>query len=270
MGTAGRNQGLLLGVLLVAGFADLGWLNLSLAPQLEAELASEQSAPVGTRVMAESARSAAPVSATAEDRAAEPTVDSETPEPSAEEPTAAERARAAGAERKIPRSEAQEEQGEAPAERGAGQESSAVAGRSAEPPLAERTAEAAEKAPPERAAPKLGPLPTLDNLYFATGRFQLRASGRQTLRRVAAELDKRPALRVHLRGHADRRGAEEHNRSLAGSRAESAQRYLQGLGVDAGRISTESVGSTEPLDAGDTPDAWAKNRRVEIAWRGQR
>ncbi len=40
--------------------------------------------------------------------------------------------------------------------------------------------------------------------------------------------------------------------------------YLAGLGISPGSLYTNSYGSDRPAVDGDTEDAYAKNRRVEI------
>jgi peptidoglycan-associated lipoprotein len=40
--------------------------------------------------------------------------------------------------------------------------------------------------------------------------------------------------------------------------------YLAGLGLQPGNLNTISYGSDRPAVQGDTDDAYAKNRRVEV------
>lgn len=52
---------------------------------------------------------------------------------------------------------------------------------------------------------------------------------------------------VDISGHADRLGTPSYNRRLSERRAQSVRSYLAGRGVDAHRIRTKGVGSTEPV-----------------------
>jgi chemotaxis protein MotB len=54
------------------------------------------------------------------------------------------------------------------------------------------------------------------------------------------------------------------NQGLSEARAESVADVLKGAKVDAGRITTKGVGSSQPLETAATAAAKAKNRRVEI------
>jgi OOP family OmpA-OmpF porin len=87
---------------------------------------------------------------------------------------------------------------------------------------------------------------------------------RKRLDGVVKVLGEYPDLRLLLRGHADETGPEDFNMRLSRRRAEGVKRYLVRRGVAAGRLQTEALGESEPLVTGQTPEAWAKNRRVEL------
>jgi outer membrane protein OmpA-like peptidoglycan-associated protein len=65
-------------------------------------------------------------------------------------------------------------------------------------------------------------------------------------------------------GHADTRGRPEANQRVSELRAASARDLLLKLGADAKRLTIVGRGSSQPLDPTDTPEAHAKNRRVEL------
>jgi peptidoglycan-associated lipoprotein len=50
--------------------------------------------------------------------------------------------------------------------------------------------------------------------------------------------------------------------ALGDRRAHAAKKYLVGLGVAEGRLTTISYGEERPLDPGHDDDAWGKNRRA--------
>ncbi len=82
-----------------------------------------------------------------------------------------------------------------------------------------------------------------------------------TLQKIAAYLKQHPRVGVRIEGNCDERGTPEYNMALGERRAESAKKYLIGLGVPANKISTISFGKEKPLDPGHSEEAWTKNRR---------
>jgi peptidoglycan-associated lipoprotein len=73
-----------------------------------------------------------------------------------------------------------------------------------------------------------------------------------------------PGHQLFLAGHADKRGTPEYNRALGERRALAVREYLVGLGLPAGSLYTNSYGSDRPAMDGDTEEAYAKNRRVQV------
>lgn len=71
---------------------------------------------------------------------------------------------------------------------------------------------------------------------------------------------------VLLRGHTDQRGDERNNDQLSLQRASAAREFLVSAGVPRTRIAIEGAGARQPVDSADTPEARARNRRVEILW----
>ena len=87
---------------------------------------------------------------------------------------------------------------------------------------------------------------------------------RGKLQQVADWMKANPGNRLFLAGHADKRGTPEYNRALGERRALAVREYLAGLGVPAAALFTNSYGSDRPAVQGDTEEAYARNRRVEI------
>ena len=86
-----------------------------------------------------------------------------------------------------------------------------------------------------------------------------------TLERIAGWLNENPEARVLIEGHCDERGTNEYNMALGEQRALAARRYLVGLGIDSGRLTTISYGEERPASFGSTEDAWSQNRRAHFA-----
>jgi peptidoglycan-associated lipoprotein len=101
-------------------------------------------------------------------------------------------------------------------------------------------------------------------IQFAFDDFNLSSKAKENLEKVASWMSKNPAAKIQIEGHTCEVGTNEYNLALGERRANSAKRYLEGLGVSSRRISTISYGEERPLDPGHTEDARSKNRRDEF------
>ena len=94
----------------------------------------------------------------------------------------------------------------------------------------------------------------------------------RNLARVLLQISRRiPAdvgwvLRVD--GHADRQPIRTarfaNNWELSAARAIAVAQLLIQEGLPANRVAATAFGDTQPLDAADTPEAYARNRRIEL------
>jgi outer membrane protein OmpA-like peptidoglycan-associated protein len=105
-------------------------------------------------------------------------------------------------------------------------------------------------------------------IHFATDSDQLSPAARRSLTRLGASLlGDRRSRGLSLEGHADRRGTDRYNDALSQRRARVVKDYLSSvLGIPAQRIRMRHFGEHRPLDPADNESAWARNRRVSIAW----
>ncbi len=103
-----------------------------------------------------------------------------------------------------------------------------------------------------------------DTVYFGFDSSTIPGSERGKLAQVAEWLKANPGHSLFLAGHADKRGTPEYNRALGERRALAVREYLVGLGLPAGSLYTNSYGADRPAVQGDTEEAYARNRRVEI------
>jgi len=78
-------------------------------------------------------------------------------------------------------------------------------------------------------------------------------------------LDKYPLSMLSVTGHTDLVGKPDYNYNLALKRAQVVGRYIEGKGIEARRMITESKGSGEPAADYLTAEGRAKNRRTEIS-----
>jgi len=103
-----------------------------------------------------------------------------------------------------------------------------------------------------------------DTIYFDFDKSTINGEERGKLDAVSEWFKNNPGHALFLAGHADKRGTPEYNRALGERRALSVREYLAGLGLPAAQLYTNSYGSDRPAVDGDTEEAYAKNRRVEI------
>lgn len=105
---------------------------------------------------------------------------------------------------------------------------------------------------------------TSDTVYFAFDSSTIPSQEQGKLEAVSEWLKANPGRQLFLAGHADKRGTPEYNRALGERRALAVREYLVGLGLPAASLFTNSYGSDRPAVEGDTEEAYAKNRRVQI------
>lgn len=103
-----------------------------------------------------------------------------------------------------------------------------------------------------------------NTIYFDFDKSDIREEFKSVLEAHAAFLRAQTTVSVTVEGHTDARGTPEYNVALGERRAQSVQKYLENLGVAAGQLSVVSYGEEKPVDAGNTEDAFAKNRRAVL------
>ena len=89
---------------------------------------------------------------------------------------------------------------------------------------------------------------------------------RPLFRKIAAALDKMPGA-IAVTGYADASPTRRYasNMALSVARAQAVARMMAPRLGDAGRLTAEGKGESEPLAPNDTEANRAKNRRVAIA-----
>lgn len=108
-----------------------------------------------------------------------------------------------------------------------------------------------------------------DRIFFGFDQYNVDGEDQVTLQSQAQWLQRNPAVRVTLEGHADERGTRDYNIALGERRANAAKNYLASLGIDPSRINVISYGKERPAAVGSTEDAWAQNRRAVTVVIGQ-
>jgi outer membrane protein OmpA-like peptidoglycan-associated protein len=99
-----------------------------------------------------------------------------------------------------------------------------------------------------------------DIIHFDTDDSRVHHASWPLVKKVADLIRANPdILEVHILGHADKTGGEEHNRLLSKARAESVRRLLVFFGVEEQRLTTEAFGASKPR-----AQSLSENRRVEF------
>ncbi len=103
----------------------------------------------------------------------------------------------------------------------------------------------------------------LNNIFFESGKAELKMESTAELQRLVALLKKYPNYRILLEGHTDDVGDEDYNMDLSIRRAKAVRDYLVKHGIDPSRITYKGYGETRPLVPNDSEAHRAINRRVE-------
>lgn len=109
--------------------------------------------------------------------------------------------------------------------------------------------------------------PSNQTYYFDYDSNNVHVSDDQALDIQANYLASHPSARIRLEGNTDNRGSREYNIGLGWRRAQAVQQYLVQRGVRTEQIQMVSYGKEHPAAMGDTPRAWALNRRVNLIYK---
>lgn len=102
-------------------------------------------------------------------------------------------------------------------------------------------------------------------LTFDVDKAELKASTLPLLERQAGLLKGVfKDVSIHLCGHTDSTGAQEHNLDLSVRRAKAVMEYFASLGVPKERMRPQGFASAYPLAANNTEEGRSINRRTEV------
>jgi peptidoglycan-associated lipoprotein len=105
-------------------------------------------------------------------------------------------------------------------------------------------------------------------VYFDFDQDALRDDARQVLDNKVPILEANPRVSLIILGHTDERGTAEYNLALGQRRAAQVKRYLVSRGIDESRLSTQSLGDSQPAVDGTDEAAYQQNRRAEFRPQG--
>jgi len=109
-----------------------------------------------------------------------------------------------------------------------------------------------------------GVVVTLGDVLFETGQTELKPDAVSSLAEVVDLLQSEPEKKIRIEGHTDAVGEASTNLGLSQQRADSVQKTLVDLGVEAARITSVGMGEDFPIATNDTEEGRNKNRRVDV------
>jgi peptidoglycan-associated lipoprotein len=101
-------------------------------------------------------------------------------------------------------------------------------------------------------------------VYFDYDKDAIRDDARALLDAKASVLTANPAVTIVITGHTDEQGTSEYNLALGQRRAAQVKRYLEAKGVPENRMTTQSMGDSQPAVQGSDEAAYQQNRRAEF------
>jgi outer membrane protein OmpA-like peptidoglycan-associated protein len=104
----------------------------------------------------------------------------------------------------------------------------------------------------------------LPNVQFYTNSARLLPYSIRPIQELAAYLDSHPNVNAVIKGHTDDVGEEAANLQLSQARAEAVRSVLISLGISPARVKAVGYGESVPKVRGQSVEARALNRRVEV------
>ncbi len=104
----------------------------------------------------------------------------------------------------------------------------------------------------------------LNHLIFDAGKDVIKPASFNELDGLVAMLKVDPKMEIQLEGHTDNIGNATLNLELSEKRVIAVKKYLTTHGISKGRIQTKAFGGTKPVAKGNSEEARALNRRVEM------
>ena len=109
-------------------------------------------------------------------------------------------------------------------------------------------------------------------LLFPSGKWDMSASAKQSIAKVAAILAPHQKTKIVVNGYTDNtpigpglmKEGVTSNLILSQKRADTVMQYMISQGVKPSLISAQGFGEANPVASNDTPEGRAQNRRVEL------
>ncbi len=104
----------------------------------------------------------------------------------------------------------------------------------------------------------------LNNIFFESGRAELKPISYVELNKAVDLLQKNPTMVIEIGGHTDNLGSDELNLKLSQSRADAVRDYMILAGIEEARIQSKGYGESTPIEDNSTEEGRAANRRTEF------
>lgn len=104
----------------------------------------------------------------------------------------------------------------------------------------------------------------LKNIFFETGKFDLKKESESELENLFDLLTENPSLTIQINGHTDNVGKPADNLILSNNRSKAVVNYLIRKGINAQRLIAKGFGETQPIADNNTEEGRAKNRRTAV------
>jgi outer membrane protein OmpA-like peptidoglycan-associated protein len=101
-------------------------------------------------------------------------------------------------------------------------------------------------------------------IRFDSGKATLKPESMGIINEVVEMMIDHPDLKISIEGHTDTDGDPSNNLKLSEERAKTVSQMMVKMGISADRLTTKGYGETLPIDANNTPEGKANNRRVEF------
>ena len=101
-------------------------------------------------------------------------------------------------------------------------------------------------------------------IRFDVGKATLKPESMGIINKIVKMMQKHPELKFSIEGHTDSDGNDENNLKLSEARAKTVKMTMVQLGIPDNKLTTKGFGETAPMDANNTPEGKANNRRVEF------
>ena len=111
---------------------------------------------------------------------------------------------------------------------------------------------------------EIGETVVLNNIFFNSGKFDLREESFPELKRVAMFLKENPSIKIQISGHTDDINSDSYNLTLSENRAKAVFSYLTQNGIATERITFKGYGESKPVASNNTDEGRQLNRRVEF------
>ena len=111
---------------------------------------------------------------------------------------------------------------------------------------------------------KVGSKIALRNIFFDTGKSEIKSESNAELDRLVKLLKDVPSLKIELSGHTDNTGSANGNKKLSQDRATAVVSYLSTNGISKSRLTAIGYGDSKPMASNSTNEGRQQNRRTEF------